>query len=124
MTLNEEIYQQVRQILFNKYSYPDIDIIQPEIIFEVELAVDSLEMYELMDEFQETFDIIISRDDIDRFIFQPQDIRYVSDIKRFTIQDAVDYIEQQVLAREKLEALEGCNNNYFRPKHSLTPKSK
>lgn len=122
MTLNQEIYQKVRQILFNKYAYPDIEQIQPEITFQMELAVDSLEMYELMDEFQETFDIIISRDDIDDFIFQPQDIKYVSDIKCLTIQNAVDYIEQQMLARKKLQALEGSNQNYFRKKHALTPR--
>lgn len=69
----------------------------------MELAVDSLEMYELMAEFEETFNIIINRDDIDDFIFQPQNIRYVSDIKCLTIQDAVNYIEKQIEAKNKIQ---------------------
>lgn len=95
MSLNRQIYEKVRQILFNKYSYP-IEQIQPEIKFQVELAVDSWEMFEIMNEFEKEFNISISQDDIDSYIFQPQDIKYVSDIKRLTIQDAVDYIENQI----------------------------
>ena len=95
MSLNNQIYQEVRQMLYNRYSYP-IEQIQPEIYFQVELAVDSFEMFQIMKEFEIFFNITISLDDIDEFIFQPQDIRYVSDIKRLTIQDAVNYIEDQI----------------------------
>ena len=95
MSLNNQIYQEVRQILYNKYSYP-IEQIQPEIIFHVELVVDSLEMFEIMKEFEYFFNIVISQDDINDYIVQPQNIRYVSDIKRLTIQDAVNYIENQL----------------------------
>ena len=99
MSLNSQIYEKVRQILFKKYSYP-IEQIQPEIRFQVELAVDSWEMFEIMKEFEKVFSIKISQDDVDSFIFQPQNIRYVSDIKCLTIQDAVDYIEYQIKIRE------------------------
>ena len=95
MSLNNQIYQEVRRMLYNRYSYP-IEQIQPEIYFQVELAVDSFEMFQIMKEFEIFFNITISLDDIDEFIFQPQDIRYVSDIKRLTIQDAVNYIEDQI----------------------------
>ena len=97
--LKNEIYQTVRQILFHKYAYP-IEQIQPEIRFQVELAVDSLEMFELMNEFEQVFGIIIDKDDIDNFIYQSQDIKYISDIKLITIQDVVNYIEKQIQARE------------------------
>ena len=99
MTLNTEIYKKVRQIIFQKYAYP-IDQIQPEIRLQIELAVDSLEMFELMNEFEQAFDIIIEKDDIDSFIFQPQDIKYISDIKVITIQDIVNYIEKQIKERD------------------------
>ena len=95
MSLNNQIYQEVRRMLYNRYSYP-IEQIQPEIRFQIELAVDSFEMFEIMKEFETFFNIKISLDDIDEYIFQPQDIRYVSDIKCLTIQDAVDYIEDQI----------------------------
>ena len=95
MSLNNQIYQEVRRMLYNRYSYP-IEQIQPEIRFQVELAVDSFEMFQIMKEFETFFNITISLDDIDEFIFQPQDIRYVSDIKCLTIQDAVNYIEDQI----------------------------
>ena len=97
--LKNKIYQTVRQILFNKYAYP-IEQIQPEIRFQVELAVDSLEMFELMNEFEQVFGIIIDKDDIDNFIYQSQDIKYISDVKLITIQDVVNYIEKQIQARE------------------------
>ena len=96
MSLNNQIYKEVRRMLFDRYSYHSIEQIQPEIIFQVELAVDSFEMFEIMKEFEVFFNIEISFDDIDNYIFQPQSIRYVSDIKRLTIQEAVDYIENQI----------------------------
>jgi len=95
MTLNSQIYQQVRKLLYDRYAYP-IEQIQPEIRFQVELAVDSLEMFEIMAELEEVFNIKISLDDIDDFIFQPQDIKYISDIKYLRIQDAVNYIEKEI----------------------------
>lgn len=101
MGLNRQIYEKVREILFNKYAYP-IEQIEPQINFHLELAVDSLEMYELMAEFEKTFDIIISQDDIDKFRFQRQDITRVSEIKTITIQIAVDYIEKQIIIRDKI----------------------
>ena len=95
MTLNNLIYQKVKQILFQNYAYP-MDQIQPEIRFQIELAIDSLEMFELINQFEEVFKIKINKDDIDEFIFQPQEITYINDIYMLTIQDAVDYIEKQV----------------------------
>jgi len=100
MTLNSQIYQQVRKLLYNRYAYP-IEQIQPEIRFQIELAIDSLEMFEIMAELEEKFNIKISLDDIDDFIFQPQDIKYISDIKCLRIQDAVDYIEKQINNKNK-----------------------
>jgi len=44
--------------------------------------------------------ITINKDDIDEFIFQPQEITYINDIYILTIQDAVDYIEKQVKATD------------------------
>ena len=97
MSLNINIYKKIRAILFSKCPYP-LDQIQPQIRFQIELAIDSLEMYELIAEFEQTFDIVINPDDIDNFIFQPQNIQYVNDIKVITIQDAVDYIEKRIKA--------------------------
>ncbi len=102
MSLNDNIYKKIRTILYNKCPYP-LDQIQPQIRFQIELAIDSLEMYELIAEFEQTFDIQINPDDIDNFIFQSQDIQYVNDIKTITIQDAVDYIEKQIKAEDPLE---------------------
>ena len=95
MTLNNEIYRKVRQILFCKYAYP-IEQIQPEVCFQTELAVDSFEMLELINQFEQEFNIVIDKDDIDSFIFQPQNITYVNDIKMLTIQNVVNYIEKQI----------------------------
>lgn len=95
MTLNNQIYEQIRKILYNKYSYP-LEQYEPQLRYQVELAVDSLEMYELLEEFEETFNIKFDPDDIDHYIFQPQDILYINDIKLITIQESVDYIEKKL----------------------------
>jgi len=101
MTLNNVIYQKVQQILVQKYPYP-LDQIQPEIRFQIELAVDSFEMFELINTFEKVFNITINKDDIDKFIFQPQNIQYINDIHLITIQDIVDYIEKQIQTRDSL----------------------
>ena len=102
MNLNSKVYEKIRTILYRQCPYP-LEQIQPQIRFQIELAIDSLEMYELLVEFEQTFNIIINRDDIDKFIFQPQDIKNVNDIKSITIQDAVDYIENQIKIQHQLE---------------------
>ena len=99
MTSINQIYQRVRYLLYKRYSYP-IDQIQPEIRFQIELAIDSLEMFEIMDEWEQEFNIHINMDDIDEYIFQPQDITHISDIKQLTIQDAVNYIEKQIKSQQ------------------------
>ena len=101
MTFNTEIYFQIRKILYNKYSYP-IEQIQPHIRFQIELAIDSLEMYELINEIEEVFNIRIDLDDIDNFIFQPQTIHHISDIKYLTIIDVVDYVDKQIQMRDQV----------------------
>ncbi len=102
MTLNDQIYNQFRLMLYNRFAYP-IEQIQPEIRFQIELAVDSLEMFEIMAEIEKTFNITINQDDIDNFIFQPQDIIHIAEIKCLTIQDVVNYIEKQLTARDKFD---------------------
>ena len=100
MLLNDKIYYKVRELLYVRYSYP-LEQIQPTIRFQIELAIDSLEMFEILSEYEKTFKITVSLDDIDDFIFQPQDIKYISDIKCLTIQDAVNYIEKQIRIRDQ-----------------------
>lgn len=101
MILNNIIYQKVQQILVQKYPYP-LDQIQPEIRFQIELAVDSFEMFELINTFEKVFNITINKDDIDKFTYQPQNIQYINDIQLITIQDVVDYIEKQIQTRDSL----------------------
>lgn len=98
LSFKSDIYKKVRQIIFNKYSYP-IEQIQIEVDFKRDLAVDSYEMFQLMTEFEEVFEIIISLDDIDKFTFQPQKIVYISDIKTIDVNLAVDYIEAKLILK-------------------------
>ena len=101
MILNNVIYKKVQQILVQKYPYP-LDQIQPEIRFQIELAIDSFEMFELINTFEKVFNITINKDDIDKFTYQPQNIQYINDIQLITIQDVVDYIEKQIQTRDSL----------------------
>ena len=79
------IFNEIRTILHEKFSF-HYDQIEPKTRFELELGTDSLEMLELLSEFEQTFDIEISQDDIDKIIKEG---------KVLTIQDVVDYIKEK-----------------------------
>ena len=76
------IFEKVRNILHYNYNFHYVQI-QPMASFEHNLGVDSREMLELINEFEQTFNIEIDFDDIPRII---------------TIQDAVNYIQKQIRA--------------------------
>jgi acyl carrier protein len=80
-----KIFNEIRIILHEKFSF-HYDQIEPKTRFELELGTDSLEMLELLSEFEQTFDIEISQDDIDKIIKEG---------KVLTIQDVVDYIKEK-----------------------------
>nr|YP_009059248.1 acyl carrier protein [Eunotia naegelii]YP_009059326.1 acyl carrier protein [Eunotia naegelii]AHI51195.1 acyl carrier protein [Eunotia naegelii]AHI51273.1 acyl carrier protein [Eunotia naegelii] len=80
-----KIFNEIRTILHEKFSF-HYDQIEPETKFELELGTDSLEMLELLTEFEQAFDIEISQDDIDKIIKEG---------KVLTIQDVIDYIKEK-----------------------------
>jgi acyl carrier protein len=80
------IFKKIRKLLYEQYSF-QYDQIQLETDFEKELGTDSREMLELINDFETLFDIEISFDDIDNFIFSGKSIR---------VQDVVDYIEKKL----------------------------
>ena len=80
------IFERIRTLLHEKYSF-HYDQIQLETDFEKELGTDSREMLELINDFERLFDIEISFDDIDDFIYSGKTIK---------IQDAVNYIEKKI----------------------------
>lgn len=83
-----QVFNKIRAILHKNCSLQFEDI-QPEARFEVELAVDSSEMIELIGDFEEIFKITIDYDDIDNFVFDRKN-------SKMTIQDAVNYIESRL----------------------------
>ena len=76
------IFKKIRKLLHENYSF-QYDQIQLETDFETELGTDSREMLELINDLETLFDIKISLDDIDDFIFSGKTIK---------VQDVVDYI--------------------------------
>jgi len=82
----KNVYKIIRKILHEDYSF-NLDQIQPETKFELELGIDSREFFELIVDFEIIFDIEINLDDATEII---------------TIQDAVDYIQKKIIAREEL----------------------
>ena len=80
------IFDRIRKLLHEEYSF-QYDQIQLDTDFEKELGSDSREMLELINDFETIFDIEISFDDIDDFIFSGKTIK---------IQDVIDYIEKKV----------------------------
>lgn len=82
------IFDKIRTLLHEEYSF-QYDQIQLDTDFEKELGSDSREMLELINDFETIFDIEISFDDIDDFIFSGKTIK---------IQDVIDYIEKKITA--------------------------
>ena len=82
------IFDKIRNLLHEEYSF-QYDQIQLETDFEKELGSDSREMLELINDFETLFDIEISLDDIDDFIFSGKTIK---------IQNVIDYIEKKMMS--------------------------
>jgi acyl carrier protein len=82
------IFDRIRKLLHEEYSF-QYDQIQLDTDFEKELGTDSREMLELINDFETIFEIEISFDDIDDFIFSGKTIR---------IQDVIDYIEKKMMS--------------------------
>ena len=80
------IFNRIRKLLHEEYSF-QYDQIQLDTDFEKELGSDSREMLELINDFETIFDIEISFDDIDDFIFSGKTIK---------VQDVIDYIEKKI----------------------------
>jgi len=93
MDKTSKIFNIIREILHKNYAIQR-DEIQLEARFEIELAVDSYEMFELMEEFEEVFDIKISYDEIDAFIFDKNK-------KKLTVEDVISYISDKIKERDK-----------------------
>lgn len=87
------IFERIRKLLHEEYSF-QYDQIQLDTDFEKELGTDSREMIELINDFEEMFNIEISFDDIDDFIYSGKTIQ---------IQDVVDYIEKKITGQKKLD---------------------
>ena len=80
------LIERIRQLLHEEYSFY-YDQIQLETDFEKELGTNFRKMLELINDFEKIFDIEITFNDIDDFIYSGQTIK---------IQDVVDYIEKKI----------------------------
>lgn len=77
------IFDKLKTILYEKFSF-HYDQIQYETKLELELGMDSREMFELFSELEKTFNFTIDLDEID-FLLKNDKI--------LTIKDIVSYIE-------------------------------
>jgi len=81
------VFSKIKQILHESYSI-QLDQIELDTNFELELGTDSREFFELLSDFEATFGIEINLDDV---------------VKIVTIQDAVTYIEKRLSFSENSE---------------------
>jgi len=81
------VFSKIKQILHESYSI-QLDQIQLETNFELELGTDSREFFELLSDFENAFDIVINLDDV---------------VDIMTIQDAVTYVEKRLSVCRKSE---------------------
>ena len=78
-------FNQIRRLLNEEFSF-HYDQIQLETKLELELGIDSRELFELIEKLEFLFEIIIDLDDIDQMM---------KDHKILTIQDLVNYINKK-----------------------------
>tara|TARA_B110000908_G_scaffold155856_1_gene194441 strand:+ start:296 stop:562 length:267 start_codon:yes stop_codon:yes gene_type:complete len=81
------VFSKIKQILHESYSI-QLDQIQLETNFELELGTDSREFFELLSDFENAFGIEINLDDVVQIV---------------TIKDAVTYIEKRLSISEQPE---------------------
>lgn len=81
----DSTFNKLKTILHEKFSFHS-DQIQPETQLELELGMDSREMFEFLDELEKTFAITIDRDEIDS-LFETSPI--------LRIQDIVEYLKEK-----------------------------
>lgn len=74
----------IRRIIRERFNVSD-DLIKPEASFIDDLGADSLSLVQMTLVFEETFDIDIDVEDVAEIL---------------TVQDAIDYVEKQVTARQ------------------------
>lgn len=79
------IFDKLKTILYKKFSF-HYDQIQYETKLELELGMDSREMFELLSELEKTFNFTIDFDEIDLLL---------KNDKILTIKDIVSYIESK-----------------------------
>lgn len=79
------VFSKIKQILHESYSI-QLDQIELETNFELELGTDSREFFEFLSDLERVFGIEINLDDV---------------VKIITIQDAVSYIEEKLSVSEK-----------------------
>lgn len=81
----DSTFNKLRMILYHKFSF-HYDQVQPETRLELELGMDSREMFELFDELEKNFKISIDPDEIDNLI---------ESRKVLTIHDLVLYLKEK-----------------------------
>jgi acyl carrier protein len=83
-----KVFSQIKQILHESYSI-QLDQIQLETKFELELGTDSREFLELLIDFEKVFKI---------------EINFEESFEIITIQDAVNYIENKLKPQTELKS--------------------
>jgi len=83
----DSTFNKLQTILYEKFSF-HYDQVQLETQLELELGMDSREMFELLDELEKTFKITIDLDEIDNLL---------ENNKVLIINDLVGYIKEKQL---------------------------
>ena len=78
-------FSKIRTILYKKFSF-HYNQIQPETQLELELGMDSREMFDFLSELEKTFIIVINRDEVDYLVRENKVLR---------IQDIINYVEEK-----------------------------
>jgi len=83
-------FNKLRTILYEKFSF-HYDQIQLETQLELELGMDSRELFELINELEKTFKIDIDLDELDSLL---------KNTKVLTIKDLVEYVQKTQFSEE------------------------
>ena len=83
------IFEKLKTILYEKFSF-HYDQIQYETKLELELGIDSREMFELLSELEQSFNFNMDSDEIDYLL---------KNDKILTIEDLVSYIKMKTVAQ-------------------------
>ena len=116
--MNQEIFEQVRDIVADLLDI-DPEMITPESKFQADLGADSLDLVELIMEFEEQLGGEISDEDAQKITTVGEAVDFMEDLMKSEEEEAVEEVTTEAEPEEAEEEWEGLRKHLVRVREYL-----